>query len=59
LRARLADDDANLPMVETFNTKVADLSKKNKEAGPKRFHNHAKYKSYKSKVRLKFCSHYY
>lgn len=49
-RQRLADDDSNLALVEAFNAKVADLSKKHKEAGNKRFQNHPKYKSFKQKT---------
>jgi len=48
-RSRLAED-SNLDLVETFNTKVSDLSKKNHDGGPRRFLNHGKYKSFKQKV---------
>jgi hypothetical protein len=49
-RSRLAEDDGNGALVDTFSNKVSELSKKHYEAGPKRFSTHPKYKSYKQKV---------
>jgi len=49
-RSRMADDDGNGALVDTFSTKVSELTKKHSEASLKRFSTHPKYKSYKQKV---------
>jgi len=49
-RSRIADDETNGALVETFSQKVSDLSSKHDEDGQKRFTTHPKYKAYKQKV---------